>query len=88
MLPPVETQLGVEVLIHRLEQCRPSSTGNLVGRAVAGTVCHVFQRGNRFFPETGYPADTCEHHRELWVLHPSGDPLPESAATDASARVP
>jgi len=55
MLPPVETQLAVEVLIHRLEQCRPSSTGNLVGRAVAGTVCHVFQRGNRFFPETGYP---------------------------------
>jgi DTW domain-containing protein YfiP len=88
MLPPVETRIAVEVLIHRLEQCRPSSTGNLLGRAVAGTVCHVFQRGNRFFPETGYPADTRKHDRELWVLHPSGDPLPDSVATDASASQP
>jgi hypothetical protein len=76
------------VLIHRLEQCRPSSTGNLVGRAVAGTVCHVYQRGNRFFPETGYQADAHEHDRELWVLHPSGDPLPEPAATAASSSPP
>jgi DTW domain-containing protein YfiP len=88
MLPPVETRLMVQVLIHRLEQCRPSSTGNLVGRAVAGTVCHVFQRGNRYFPETGYPADTLVAGRELWVLHPSGDPLPEPAATDNSASQP
>jgi DTW domain-containing protein YfiP len=88
MLTPVETRIAVEVLIHRLEQCRPSSTGNLVGRAVAGTVCHVYQRGNRFFPETGYPADAHEHDRELWVLHPSGDPLPEPAATAASSSPP
>ncbi len=88
ILPAVETQLAVEVLIHRLEQCRPSSTGNLVGRVVAGAVCHVFQRGNRFFPETGYPADALVAGRELWVLHPSGDPLPEPAATDHSASQP
>jgi DTW domain-containing protein YfiP len=88
MLPPVATRIAVDVLIHRLEQCRPSSTGNLVCRAVAGAVCHVFQRGNRFFPETGYPADSLEAVRELWVLHPSGDPLPEPAATDASASQP
>lgn len=36
MLPPFETRVTVQVLIHRLEQCRPSSTGKLVGRAVAG----------------------------------------------------
>jgi hypothetical protein len=83
MLPPVETQLAVEVLIHRLERCRPSSTGNLVGRAVDGAVCHVYQRGNRFFPATGYPDDAREHDRELWVLHPSGDRLPEPATPDA-----
>jgi DTW domain-containing protein YfiP len=88
MLPPVETRIAVEVLIHRLEQCRPSSTGNLVCRAVAGTVRHVYQRGNRFFPETGYPADALAAGRELWVLHPSGDPLPEPAATDDSASQP
>ena len=89
MLPPVETRVTVQVLIHRLEQCRPSSTGKLVGRAVAGAACHVYQRGNRFFPETGYPADALEPGRELWVLHPSGDPLPEpTAAEDAGPQPP
>jgi DTW domain-containing protein YfiP len=87
MLPPVETRIAVEVLIHRLEQCRPSSTGNLVCRAVAGTVCHVYQRGNRFFSETGYPADANEAGRELWVLHPSGDPLPPTAPADSTAQL-
>jgi DTW domain-containing protein YfiP len=67
------------MLIHRLEQCRPSSTGTLVGRVVTGAVCHVYQRGNRFFEATGFPADALEPGRELWVLHPSGDPLPEPA---------
>lgn len=84
MLPPVETSLSVQVLIHRLEQCRPSSTGKLIGRAVANAACHVYQRGNRFFSATGYPPDTPEPSRELWVLHPSGDPLPEPAAPEVS----
>ena len=84
MLPPAETQLTVQVLIHLLEQCRPSSTGKLVGRAVAGAACHVYQRGNRFFPATGYSADALQPERELWVLHPSGDSLPESAAAEAA----
>jgi DTW domain-containing protein YfiP len=79
MLPPVTTRLDVQMLIHRLEQCRPSSTGTLVGRVVTGAVCHVYQRGNRFFEATGFPADALEPGRELWVLHPSGDPLPEPA---------
>jgi DTW domain-containing protein len=88
MLPPVETRLTVQVLIHRLEQCRPSSTGTLVGRALAGAACHVYQRGNRFFEATGYPADALEPNRKLWVLHPSGAPLPEPAATEASELQP
>ncbi|MFM8498353.1 MAG: tRNA-uridine aminocarboxypropyltransferase, partial [Planctomycetia bacterium] len=88
MLPPVATRLTVQVLIHRLEQCRPSSTGKLVIRAVAGAACHVYQRGNRFFPATGLPADALEPGRELWVLHPSGDPLPAPPATAGSASQP
>ena len=88
MLPPVETAISVQVLIHRLEQCRPSSTGKLIGRAVANAACHVYQRGNRFFAATGYPADTLEPSRELWVLHPSGDPLPEPAAPGGSVPQP
>ncbi|MFM8705348.1 MAG: tRNA-uridine aminocarboxypropyltransferase [Planctomycetia bacterium] len=88
MLPPVKTRLTVQVLIHRLEQCRPSSTGKLVARAVAGAASHVYQRGNRFFPSTGYPDDALEPGRELWVLHPTGDPLPEPAATEAPGPQP
>jgi len=88
MLPPVETRLTVQVLIHRLEQCRPSSTGKLVGRAVTEAACHIYQRGNRFFESTGYPADALEPGRELWVLHPAGDPLPEAAAADTTGAPP
>jgi DTW domain-containing protein YfiP len=88
ILPPVETPLTVQVLIHRLEQCRPSSTGKLVGRAVAGTVCHVYQRGNRFFEATGYPTDALAPGRDLWVLHPAGDPLPAAAAADGTTPKP
>jgi hypothetical protein len=47
---------------------------------VTGAVCHVYQRGNRFFGARGFPADALEPGRELWVLHPSGDPLPEPAS--------
>jgi DTW domain-containing protein YfiP len=79
MLPPVETRLAVHVLIHRHEQRKPSSTGNLVVRAVAGAACHVYQRLSRFFPASGLPADALEPGRELWILHPRGKPLPAMA---------
>lgn len=75
-LSPVETRLGVHVLIHRAEQHRPSSTGKLVARAVAGAACHVYQRATRFFPAAGFPAAAVTPGRELWILHPSGEPLP------------
>lgn len=75
-LPPVETQLAVHVLIHRGESRKPSSTGKLIARAVAGAACHVYQRETRFFPATGFPAHAVEPTGELWILHPSGEPIP------------
>ena len=75
-LVPVETQLAVHVLIHRLERGKPSSTGMLVGRAVRGAQCHTFERVSRYFPALGLPADAIEPGRELWILHPAGEPLP------------
>lgn len=84
--PPVETQLAVHVLIHRQEQRKPSSTGNLLGRAVVGAVCHVYQRLSRHFPATSLPADALEPDRPLWILHPGGEPLPAGPpATDEPA---
>jgi DTW domain-containing protein YfiP len=84
-LPPVETRLAVHVLIHRAEQGKPSSTGTLIVRAVAGAACHVYQRATRFFPASGFPVDTLEPGREVWILHPCGEPLP---APDDAANAP
>jgi DTW domain-containing protein YfiP len=64
------------VLIHWHEQQKPSSTGKLVARAVAGSSCHVYQRENRSFPASGRPANAVERNEDLWILHPAGDPLP------------
>ena len=74
--PPIETNLAVHVLIHRHEQRKPSSTGKLIARAVAGASSHVYQRGNRFFAPLGWPADAVKRDEDLWILHPAGDPLP------------
>lgn len=80
-LPPVETRLAVHVLIHRAEQMKPSSTGRLIARAVAGAACHVYQRESRFFPASGLSSAALASGRELWILHPSGDPLPAVGST-------
>ncbi len=81
-LPLVETQLAVQVLIHHHELCKPSSTGKVVTRAVRGAACHTYQRVSRHFPPSGLPADACDPARELWILHPTGEPLPMATAGD------
>lgn len=75
-LPPVETRLAVHVLLHRHEQHKPSSTGKLVARVVGGATDHIFQRETRFQPASGWSADIVDPRLELWILHPSGEPLP------------
>lgn len=79
-LPPVETALPVHVFIHRQEYGKPSSTGRLVARVVKGVTSRVYQRQSRFFSAAGLTAESLSPGRELWILHPSGDPLPP--ATD------
>jgi hypothetical protein len=81
--PPVETRLAIHVLIHRLEQRKPSSTGSLVARSVAGAACHVYHRVSRHVPASGLPTDALDPDRELWVLHPCGEPPPAARAAEA-----
>jgi DTW domain-containing protein YfiP len=81
-LPPVETRLAVHVLIHKHEQRKPSSTGNLIARAVTNAACHVYERVSRHFPATGLRADALAADRELWILHPGGEPLPAASAPE------
>lgn len=87
-VPPVDTRLHVHVLIHRHEHHKPSSTGKLLARAVNGARCHIYQRGNRFFPASGFPAEANAHGDDLWILHPHGEPLPATAAPASDPRRP
>lgn len=67
----------VDVLMHHREQWRPSSTGHLVVRSVAGSRRHVWR------PERGMQADDVRAAgRELWILHPHGRPMPADVAPE------
>ena len=86
LVPSVETRLAVHVLIHRGEHHKPSSTGKLVARTVKAAACHVYQRETRFHAAAGFPAETIAPDQELWILHPSGEPLPAVNAADETRR--
>jgi hypothetical protein len=79
---PVETRLAVHVLIHKHEQRKPSSTGTLIARAVTGAACHVYERVSRRIPAAEFPAHALAPDRQLWILHPWGEPLPAASATE------
>jgi DTW domain-containing protein YfiP len=69
-LRPVVSPVAVDVLIHRRENWRPTSTGKLVARTLQGSRTHVFQRVNPPTRESIARPD-----RELWILHPGGEPV-------------
>ncbi len=76
----IETPVAVEVLMHKNEAMRPTSTGHLISRVVAGARRHLFTPGEPMEraeiarePENGRAADA---EREIWVLHPNGEPPP------------
>jgi DTW domain-containing protein YfiP len=70
----------VHVLIHRQEQHKPTSTGRLIARTVAGSKSHVYQRFSRFFAASSLAPKDLLPDRELWVLHPLGEPMPSAAS--------
>jgi len=84
--PVVQTHLAVHVLIHQHEQRKPSSTGNLIARSVAGAACHGYQRLSRHFPASSLPAEAVDSTREFWVLHPSGEPMPTASSVADGSR--
>jgi DTW domain-containing protein YfiP len=69
-LEPVVSPLQVDVLLHFREQWRPTSTGKLIERAVHGSRTHIYRRDVPKEREA-----LVEPGRELWILHPRGEPL-------------
>lgn len=71
---PIHTPLQADVLIHKREYWRPTSTGRLINRVVAGS------RGHVFWQEKPPARDAMvAPGRELWILHPRGEELPANA---------
>jgi DTW domain-containing protein len=72
---PVPCPFQVDVLIHQRELHRPTSTGRLINRLVPSSRAHVFRaeapptRSSFVLPG-----------RDVWVLHPLGEPIPTDAA--------
>lgn len=70
----IPSPLGVDVLIHEREVRRPTSTGRLVTRVMAGSRQHVYHRERPPGREEIYRPG-----RELWILHPRGEAVPAGA---------
>ncbi len=66
--------LAVDVLIHKREYWRPTSTGRLINRVVTESRGHVFWQEKPPARET-----VVRPGRELWILHPRGEELPAGA---------
>jgi DTW domain-containing protein len=67
------TPLQIDVLMHHRELYRPSSTGHLVNRIIAGSRQHLWRRERHLTAD-----DVKVPGRDLWILHPKGEPMPRS----------
>jgi DTW domain-containing protein YfiP len=76
---PVRCDLRADILLHTREQWRPTSTGKLIERALAGARTHIHSRTVPIGRET-----LVEPGRALWILHPRGATIPSEqlAVTD------
>ena len=73
----IECPLQVDVMMSTREQWRPTSTGHLITRALAGSRQHVWRRDRRpTVHEVSLPG------RELWILHPCGGAMPARVAPE------
>jgi DTW domain-containing protein YfiP len=70
--------LAIDVLIHHREFWRPTSTGRLINRVIPASRSHIF-RHDLPLNETAMRIPG----RELWILHPLGEPLAEFAPATA-----
>jgi DTW domain-containing protein YfiP len=71
----VTCPLEIDVVTHHREMSRPSSTGHLIQRVIPAARQHLWRRERSLsVDELRVPG------REVWVLHPHGEPVPEKIA--------
>ena len=73
----IDCPLRVDVLIHFMESYRPSSTGHLLGRVWPDSGRQVYRKERPL-----RRADLVQPGRELWILHPTGEPMPAHARAE------
>lgn len=64
----------VDVLMHFMESYRPSSTGHLLQRVLPTSRQFIFRKERALTRD-----DIVLPGRELWILHPNGEPPPSGA---------
>jgi DTW domain-containing protein YfiP len=67
----VTCTLQIDLLMHHREGYRPSSTGNLIHRVIPASRHHLWRRERHLTA-----ADIRVPGRDLWILHPHGEPPP------------
>jgi DTW domain-containing protein YfiP len=70
-LRDVDCPVKVDVLMHHMENWRPSSTGHLIKRVIPTADVHLYRRERPLEREV-----IVQPGKTLWVLHPLGEPLP------------
>ncbi len=76
-LREIECPLRIDVLMHYLEAFRPSSTGDLLRRVVPLSGQHLYRKERPLSPES-----IVQPGKELWILHPLGEPLPANQSVE------
>lgn len=69
---PLQSPVAISLLSHQREFGKPSSTGNLIKRLLPDAVQHRWDPAR---PVT--EAQVVQPGRELWILHPQGEVLPD-----------
>ena len=73
----VTCPLAIDVLVHSRESYRPTSTGRLINRVIPASRGHIYRYDVPLQRDAIVRPD-----RELWILHPLGEPLPADASPE------
>jgi DTW domain-containing protein len=77
----IASTVSVDLLTHKREVFRSSSSGNLIKRIFSNARQHVWHND-----QSPLPSNVLRPAHEVWILHPHGEPLP-STANPASTQV-